>query len=116
MFHPLLTREKITVAYTSLAVFYKASTGFGCALLPAQFPLSIPRLLWLSVYSKCYKLAFPRGRAGVSSSPFSLGQEDILELKRQLSVADGQLRKSEVSRKRLEICNRKLLLFVQVML
>ncbi|NWZ18561.1 STXB4 protein, partial [Asarcornis scutulata] len=41
--------------------------------------------------------------------------EDILELKRQLSLADGQLRKSEVSRKRLEICNRKLLLFVQVM-
>ncbi|CAM9520159.1 unnamed protein product [Bubo scandiacus] len=39
--------------------------------------------------------------------------EDILELKRQLSLADGQLRKSEVSRKRLEICNRKLLLFVQ---
>ncbi|NXE08792.1 STXB4 protein, partial [Lophotis ruficrista] len=40
--------------------------------------------------------------------------EDILELKRQLSMADSQLRKSEVSRKRLEICNRKLLLFVQV--
>ncbi|NXD49262.1 STXB4 protein, partial [Corvus moneduloides] len=40
--------------------------------------------------------------------------EDILELKRQLSLADGQLRKSEVSRKRLEISNRKLLLFVQV--
>ncbi|KFQ27093.1 Syntaxin-binding protein 4, partial [Merops nubicus] len=42
-------------------------------------------------------------------------QEDILELRRQLSLADGQLRKSEVARKRLEICNRKLLLFVQVM-
>ncbi|NXC89222.1 STXB4 protein, partial [Cercotrichas coryphoeus] len=40
--------------------------------------------------------------------------EDILELKKKLSLADGQLRKSEVSRKRLEICNRKLLLFVQV--
>ncbi|NXX95122.1 STXB4 protein, partial [Centropus bengalensis] len=40
--------------------------------------------------------------------------EDVLELKRQLLLADGQLRKSEVSRKRLEICNRKLLLFVQV--
>ncbi|NXE79439.1 STXB4 protein, partial [Cochlearius cochlearius] len=40
--------------------------------------------------------------------------EDIQELKRQLSLADGQLRKSEVSRKHLEICNRKLLLFVQV--
>ncbi|KFM00950.1 Syntaxin-binding protein 4, partial [Aptenodytes forsteri] len=41
-------------------------------------------------------------------------EENILQLKRQLSLADGQLRKSEVSRKRLEICNRKLLLFVQV--
>ncbi|NXK90314.1 STXB4 protein, partial [Formicarius rufipectus] len=40
--------------------------------------------------------------------------EDMVELKRQLALADGQLRKSEVSRKRLEICNRKLLLFVQV--
>ncbi|NWX68423.1 STXB4 protein, partial [Alca torda] len=40
--------------------------------------------------------------------------DDILELKRELTLADGQLRKSEVSRKRLEICNRKLLLFVQV--
>uniref|UniRef100_K7G9Z6 EF-hand domain-containing protein n=1 Tax=Pelodiscus sinensis TaxID=13735 RepID=K7G9Z6_PELSI len=38
---------------------------------------------------------------------------DILELKRRLSLAEGQLRKSEVTRKRLEICNRKLLLFVQ---
>ncbi|NXF96468.1 STXB4 protein, partial [Eubucco bourcierii] len=41
-------------------------------------------------------------------------QEDILALRRQLSLAGGQLRQSEVSRKRLEICNRKLLLFVQV--
>ncbi|NWI68244.1 STXB4 protein, partial [Todus mexicanus] len=39
---------------------------------------------------------------------------EIEELKRQLALADSQLRKSEVSRKRLEICNRKLLLFVQV--
>ncbi|EMP39547.1 Syntaxin-binding protein 4 [Chelonia mydas] len=42
-----------------------------------------------------------------------LNQGGILELKRRLSLADGQLRKSEVMRKRLEICNRKLLLFVQ---
>ncbi|NXP80571.1 STXB4 protein, partial [Ramphastos sulfuratus] len=41
-------------------------------------------------------------------------EEDILALRRQLSLAGGQLRQSEVSRKRLEICNRKLLLFVQV--
>ncbi|NXT30174.1 STXB4 protein, partial [Syrrhaptes paradoxus] len=52
--------------------------------------------------------------AGKKAKHASEIEEDILELKRQLSLADGQLRKSEVSRKRLEICNRKLLLFVQV--
>ncbi|KAI1233931.1 hypothetical protein IHE44_0004384, partial [Lamprotornis superbus] len=52
--------------------------------------------------------------AGKKAKHVSEIEEDILELKRQLSLADGQLRKSEVSRKRLEICNRKLLLFVQV--
>ncbi|XP_009696099.1 PREDICTED: syntaxin-binding protein 4, partial [Cariama cristata] len=51
--------------------------------------------------------------AGKKAKHISEIAEDILELKRQLSLADGQLRKSEVSRKRLEICNRKLLLFVQ---
>uniref|UniRef100_A0A803WA58 PDZ domain-containing protein n=2 Tax=Ficedula albicollis TaxID=59894 RepID=A0A803WA58_FICAL len=51
--------------------------------------------------------------AGKRAKHVSEIEEDILELKRQLSLADGQLRKSEVSRKRLEICNRKLLLFVQ---
>ncbi|GAB0196282.1 syntaxin-binding protein 4-like [Grus japonensis] len=51
--------------------------------------------------------------AGKTAKHVSEIEEDILELKRQLSLADGQLRKSEVSRKRLEICNRKLLLFVQ---
>uniref|UniRef100_A0A669PRR4 PDZ domain-containing protein n=1 Tax=Phasianus colchicus TaxID=9054 RepID=A0A669PRR4_PHACC len=51
--------------------------------------------------------------AGKKTKHVSEIEEDILELKRQLSLADGQLRKSEVSRKRLEICNRKLLLFVQ---
>ncbi|XP_038007484.1 syntaxin-binding protein 4-like isoform X3 [Motacilla alba alba] len=51
--------------------------------------------------------------AGKKAKHISEIEEDILELKRQLSLADGQLRKSEVSRKRLEICNRKLLLFVQ---
>uniref|UniRef100_A0A8C8AAU5 PDZ domain-containing protein n=1 Tax=Otus sunia TaxID=257818 RepID=A0A8C8AAU5_9STRI len=51
--------------------------------------------------------------AGKKAKHVSEIEEDILELKRQLSLADGQLRKSEVSRKRLEICNRKLLLFVQ---
>ncbi|XP_056359736.1 syntaxin-binding protein 4-like [Oenanthe melanoleuca] len=51
--------------------------------------------------------------AGKKAKHVSEIEEDILELKRQLSLAEGQLRKSEVSRKRLEICNRKLLLFVQ---
>ncbi|KFQ69138.1 Syntaxin-binding protein 4, partial [Phaethon lepturus] len=48
--------------------------------------------------------------AGKKAKHISEIEEDILELKRQLFLADGQLRKSEVSRKRLEICNRKLLL------
>ncbi|KFV84059.1 Syntaxin-binding protein 4, partial [Struthio camelus australis] len=52
--------------------------------------------------------------AGKKAKHISEIEGDVLELKRQLSLADGQLRKSEVSRKRLEICNRKLLLFVQV--
>ncbi|NXL66672.1 STXB4 protein, partial [Chordeiles acutipennis] len=52
--------------------------------------------------------------AGKKAKHISEIEEDFLELKRQLSLADSQLRKSEVSRKRLEICNRKLLLFVQV--
>ncbi|NXU58736.1 STXB4 protein, partial [Turnix velox] len=52
--------------------------------------------------------------AGKKAKHISEIEEDILELRRQLSLADAQLRKSEVSRKRLEICNRKLLLFVQV--
>ncbi|XP_009678582.1 syntaxin-binding protein 4 isoform X1 [Struthio camelus] len=51
--------------------------------------------------------------AGKKAKHISEIEGDVLELKRQLSLADGQLRKSEVSRKRLEICNRKLLLFVQ---
>lgn len=46
------------------------------------------------------------------SSP---NQSDILELKKRLSQVEGQLRKSEVTRKRLEVYNRKLLFFVQVM-
>ncbi|KAJ7305719.1 hypothetical protein JRQ81_010085 [Phrynocephalus forsythii] len=43
----------------------------------------------------------------------SEAEKDIVELKRQLSLTDGQLRKSEVARTRLETFNRKLLLFVQ---
>ncbi|XP_035258696.1 syntaxin-binding protein 4 isoform X2 [Anguilla anguilla] len=40
-------------------------------------------------------------------------QEDFLELKRRLSVFDCQLRKSELTRKHLEISNKKLLGFAQ---
>ncbi|TFK07450.1 insulin protein enhancer protein ISL-2-like [Platysternon megacephalum] len=50
---------------------------------------------------------------GKKTKHVSEAEGDILELKRRLSLADGQLRKSEVMQKRLEICNRKLLLFVQ---
>ncbi|XP_053132439.1 syntaxin-binding protein 4-like [Hemicordylus capensis] len=50
---------------------------------------------------------------GKKSKQASEAESDILELKKHLSLVDGQLRKSEVTRKRLEICNRKLLLFVQ---
>ncbi|XP_013817123.2 syntaxin-binding protein 4-like [Apteryx mantelli] len=51
--------------------------------------------------------------AGKKAKHVSEIEGDIQDLKRQLSLADSQLRKSEFSRKRLEICNRKLLLFVQ---
>ncbi|XP_059572256.1 syntaxin-binding protein 4 isoform X2 [Alligator mississippiensis] len=51
--------------------------------------------------------------AGKKAKHVSEAEGDILELKKRLSLADGQLRKSEVTRKRLEICNRKLFLFVQ---
>ncbi|XP_068003386.1 syntaxin-binding protein 4-like isoform X2 [Melanerpes formicivorus] len=51
--------------------------------------------------------------AGKKAKHISEIEEDLLELRRQLALADSQLRRSEVSRKRLEICNRRLLLFVQ---
>ncbi|XP_041086144.1 syntaxin-binding protein 4 isoform X1 [Polyodon spathula] len=40
-------------------------------------------------------------------------KEDVLELKRRLSAVDCQLRKSELTRKHLEISNLKLLVFAQ---
>ncbi|XP_058851669.1 syntaxin-binding protein 4 isoform X1 [Acipenser ruthenus] len=40
-------------------------------------------------------------------------KEDVLELKRRLSAIDCQLRKSELTRKHLEISNKKLLVFAQ---
>ncbi|XP_044301507.1 syntaxin-binding protein 4-like [Varanus komodoensis] len=51
--------------------------------------------------------------AGKKAKRASETETDILELKKRLSLLDGQLRKSEVTRKCLEIYNRKLLLFVQ---
>lgn len=71
-------------------------------------------LLVANVTNCCFQKPRLEHHHHLSPPPVSLPQEDILELKRQLSLADGQLRKSEVSRKRLEISNRKLLLFVQV--
>nr|XP_034987539.1 syntaxin-binding protein 4-like [Zootoca vivipara] len=50
---------------------------------------------------------------GKKTKQASEAESDVLELKRRLSLVDGQLKKSEVTRKRLEIYNRKLLLFVQ---
>uniref|UniRef100_A0ACB8FJM6 Uncharacterized protein n=1 Tax=Sphaerodactylus townsendi TaxID=933632 RepID=A0ACB8FJM6_9SAUR len=40
-------------------------------------------------------------------------ENDFLELKRRLSLVDRQLRRSEITRKRLEYCNGRLILFVQ---
>lgn len=41
-------------------------------------------------------------------------QEEVVELNRKLTSIDSQLRKSELSRKHLEISNKKLLGFAQV--
>lgn len=41
-------------------------------------------------------------------------QEEVGELKRRLTTIDCQLKKSELSRKTLEISNKKLLGFAQV--
>lgn len=43
-------------------------------------------------------------------------QEEVQELNRRLTTIDCQLRKSELSRKHLEITNKKLLGFAQVAL
>ncbi|KAK5623439.1 hypothetical protein CRENBAI_014223 [Crenichthys baileyi] len=40
-------------------------------------------------------------------------QEEVVELNRKLTTVDSQLRKSELSRKHLEISNKKLLGFAQ---
>ncbi|XP_061455658.1 syntaxin-binding protein 4-like isoform X2 [Rhineura floridana] len=50
---------------------------------------------------------------GTKTKQASEAESDVLELKRRLSLADGQLRKSEITWKRLELYNRKLLLFAQ---
>ncbi|KAJ6659791.1 hypothetical protein lerEdw1_018507, partial [Lerista edwardsae] len=50
---------------------------------------------------------------GKKTKQASEAEGDVLELKKRLSQVNGQLRKSEVTRKRLEVYNRKLLLFVQ---
>uniref|UniRef100_A0A3Q0SMT1 Si:dkeyp-72e1.9 n=1 Tax=Amphilophus citrinellus TaxID=61819 RepID=A0A3Q0SMT1_AMPCI len=54
------------------------------------------------------QLAYKKQTRGAESK-----QEDVGELKRRLTTIDGQLRKSELSRKHLEISNKKLLGFAQ---
>lgn len=41
-------------------------------------------------------------------------QEDVMDLNRRLTIIDSQLRKSELTRKHLEISNKKLIGFAQV--
>ncbi|KAG7491988.1 hypothetical protein MATL_G00009720 [Megalops atlanticus] len=51
--------------------------------------------------------------AGKKQKSLEATKEDVIELKRRLSVIDCQLRKSELTRKHLEISNKKLLGFAQ---
>ncbi|XP_044038628.1 syntaxin-binding protein 4 isoform X2 [Siniperca chuatsi] len=59
------------------------------------------------------QLASKRQAQGVEATKVSLKQEEVLELNRRLTTIDCQLRKSELSRKHLEISNKKLLGFAQ---
>ncbi|KAJ8391855.1 hypothetical protein AAFF_G00084710 [Aldrovandia affinis] len=51
--------------------------------------------------------------AGKKQKGLEATTEDVIELRRRLSVFDCQLRKSELTRKHLEISNKKLLGFAQ---
>ncbi|XP_038595211.1 syntaxin-binding protein 4 isoform X3 [Micropterus salmoides] len=59
------------------------------------------------------QLASKRQARGVEATKVSLKQDEVLELNRRLTTIDCQLRKSEQSRKHLEVSNKKLLGFAQ---
>ncbi|XP_067343332.1 syntaxin-binding protein 4 isoform X2 [Channa argus] len=59
------------------------------------------------------QLASKRQARGGEANKVSLKQEEVLELNRRLTAIDCQLKKSELSRKHLEISNKKLLGFAQ---
>ncbi|XP_071357458.1 syntaxin-binding protein 4 isoform X2 [Trachinotus anak] len=59
------------------------------------------------------QLASKRQAHGVEATKVSFKQEEVVELNRRLTTIDCQLRKSELSRKHLEISNKKLLGFAQ---
>ncbi|XP_076608678.1 syntaxin-binding protein 4 isoform X3 [Chaetodon auriga] len=59
------------------------------------------------------QLASKRQARGGEATKASLKQEDVQELNRRLTTIDCQLKKSELSRKQLEISNKKLLGFAQ---
>ncbi|XP_070838200.1 syntaxin-binding protein 4 isoform X3 [Chaetodon trifascialis] len=59
------------------------------------------------------QLASKRQARGGEATKVSLKQEDVQELNRRLTTIDCQLKKSELSRKQLEISNKKLLGFAQ---
>ncbi|XP_028268432.1 syntaxin-binding protein 4 isoform X8 [Parambassis ranga] len=59
------------------------------------------------------QLASKRQTRGAEAGKVSLKQEEVVELNRRLTTVDCQLRKSELSRKHLEISNKKLLGFAQ---
>lgn len=56
------------------------------------------------------------GKVGVYSEHDCVCQEEVLDLNRRLMTIDCQLKKSELSRKHLELSNKKLLGFAQVQL
>ncbi|XP_015215260.1 syntaxin-binding protein 4 isoform X2 [Lepisosteus oculatus] len=66
------------------------------------------RLLEAEIRDLKNELAGKRQKKGLEAT-----KEDVIELKRRLSMIDCRLRKSELTRKHLEISNKKLLGFAQ---
>ncbi|KAM9346117.1 syntaxin-binding protein 4 [Symphorus nematophorus] len=59
------------------------------------------------------QLASKRQPRGVEATKVSLRQEEVQDLNRRLTTIDCQLRKSELSRRHLEMSNKRLLGFAQ---